>query len=77
MLESKLWYIMTVTKNVNSTKMVGFIKACDQKPYKFNFVHFFSSLSTFAVSPTPFPQAERPSFEKKYAWGKLVISLCR
>ena len=40
MLESKLWYIMTVTKNVNSTKMVGFIKACDQKPYKFNFVHF-------------------------------------
>ena len=31
MLESKLWY-MTVTKNVKSTNMVGFNKACDKKP---------------------------------------------
>ena len=37
MVESKLWYNQTITK------MVGFIKTCDQYPNKFNFNHFFNS----------------------------------
>ena len=42
MLEFKLWYNKTETKNVKVAKMVEFIKTCDQYPRKFNFGQFFS-----------------------------------
>ena len=43
MLECKLWYSETATKNVKGKKMVEFMKTCDQYPHKFNFDHFLSS----------------------------------
>ena len=49
MLESKLWYDKTVNKNVKGAKAMGFIKNCDQNSHKFNFGHFFSSLSVISL----------------------------
>ena len=37
MLESKLRYSKTESRNVEVAKMVEFIKTCDQYPRKFNF----------------------------------------
>ena len=49
MLESKLWYNRTETKNAMVAKMVESIKTCDQYPCKFNFGHFFSSKSALST----------------------------
>ena len=47
MLESKLLYNKTETKNVKVAKIVEFIKTCNQYPCKFNFGHFFRSFFHF------------------------------
>ena len=44
MLEFKLWDNKTEPKNAEVTKMMEFIKTCDQHPSKFNFGYFFSSI---------------------------------
>ena len=40
MLESKLWYNKTETKNVKVAEIVEFIKTCDQYPQSLILVFF-------------------------------------
>ena len=49
MFESKSWYDKTANKNVKGAKAMGFIKNRDQNSHKFNFGHFFSSLSVISL----------------------------
>ena len=44
MLKTAACYIKTKNKNVKVTKMVEFIKTCDQIPRRFNFGTFFISI---------------------------------
>ena len=68
MLEAKLWYKKTETKNVKVVKMVEFIKTCNQYPRRFNFGNFFNSI-IFSLS------AEEKSSENAVQ-EEWIISFC-
>ena len=57
-------------ENVEVVKMVEFIKTCNQYPNKFNFCHFFSSITL-----PPFCWVKN-RFSENPVWRKMVISFC-
>ena len=68
MLELKLWHNKTETKNVTVTKMMEFIKAYDQYACKFDFGHFFSSITL-----PPFFSEGKTDFQKILQGGNSFL----
>ena len=89
MLEAKLWHNKTEIKTVKVSKMVGFIRTCDQYPHKINFDNFFNSMililpqrPTPSSSPPPLSAREKIDLQKLLfgrngnfpsAWGGGVM----
>ena len=59
MLEAKLWHNKTEIKTVKVSKMVGFIRTCDQYPHRINFDNFFNSM-ILILPQRPIPASPPP-----------------
>ena len=68
MLEAKLWHNKTEIKTVKVSKMVGFIRTCDQYPHRINFDNFFNSM-ILILPQRPIP-ASPPPPTPPFCWGK-------